>query len=107
MEVKKSEKASLNNKRLLFTEIGFVFALLVTLCAFEWTSKDKAENDWVADEQELIEEEIIPITQDNAGEQRGVRKAGAENLVNSRVGVQDVAAFLHAAVLDCGCFGKK
>ena len=44
---------------------------------------------------------------DNAGEQRGVRKAGAENLVNSRVGVQDVAAFLHAAVLDCGCFGKK
>ena len=64
MEVKKSEKASLNNKRLLFTEIGFVFALLVTLCAFEWTSKDKAENDWVADEQELIEEEIIPITQE-------------------------------------------
>ena len=64
MEVKKSEKASLNNKRLLFTEIGFVFALLVTLCAFEWTSKDKVENDWVADEQELIEEEIIPITQE-------------------------------------------
>ena len=28
MEVKKSPKASLENKRLLFTEIGFVLALL-------------------------------------------------------------------------------
>lgn len=64
MEIKKSEKASLNNKKLLFTEIGFVLALLVTLCAFEWTSKDKVDTSWTAEEQELIEEEIIPITQE-------------------------------------------
>ena len=41
MEIKKSEKASLENKRLLFTEIGFVFALLVVLGAFSYTTKDQ------------------------------------------------------------------
>ena len=40
MEIKKSEKASLENKRLLFTEIGLVIALLITFGAFEWSSKD-------------------------------------------------------------------
>ena len=40
MEIKKSEKASLENKKLLFTEIGLVAALLVTWGAFEYSSKD-------------------------------------------------------------------
>ena len=64
MEIKKSEKASLENKRFLFVEIGLVAALLVTLAAFEWTSKDKKEASLLADNQELVEEEIIPITQE-------------------------------------------
>ena len=42
MEIKKSAKASLENKRLLFTEIGFVIALLVVYGAFEYSSKEKA-----------------------------------------------------------------
>lgn len=41
MEVKKSEKASLENKRLLFTEIGFVVALLAILGALSYTTKEK------------------------------------------------------------------
>ena len=64
MEVKKSEKASLDNKKLLFVEIGFVAALLVTLLAFEWTSKEKKEAALIADNTELTEEEIVPITQE-------------------------------------------
>ena len=64
MEVKKSQKASLENKRLLFVEIGFVIALLVTLLAFEWSSKEKADTSLLAENKELIEEEIIPITQE-------------------------------------------
>lgn len=64
MEIKKSEKASLQNKKFLFTEIGFVVALLITLGAFEWTSKDKKESTLFAENQELTEEEIIPITQE-------------------------------------------
>ena len=64
MEVKKSEKASLQNKRLLFVEIGFVVALLAVLLAFEWSSKEKADTSLLAENKELIEEEIIPITQE-------------------------------------------
>ena len=40
MEIKKSEKASLENKKLLFTEIGLVLALLVVFGAFEYSSKE-------------------------------------------------------------------
>ena len=64
MEVKKSQKASLENKRLLFVEIGFVLALLVTLLAFEWSSKEKVDNSLFAENTEIIEEEMIPITQE-------------------------------------------
>ena len=64
MEVKKSQKASLENKRLLFVEIGFVVALLVTLLAFEWSSKEKKESSLLAENTEIIEEEMIPITQE-------------------------------------------
>lgn len=64
MEVKKSPKASLENKRLLFIEIGFVVALLATLLAFEWSSREKQESSLLAQNTEIIEEEMIPITQE-------------------------------------------
>lgn len=65
MEVKKSEKANLENRKLLFTEIGFVISLLVVLGAFSWTSKEKTTTVFEDVTTELIEEEIIPITQEN------------------------------------------
>ena len=64
MEVKKSPKADLKSKRLLFTEIGFVAALLVVLLAFEWSSKDKKVAVLDAGNQEIIEDEMVPITQE-------------------------------------------
>lgn len=64
MEVKKSEQASLQNKRLLFTEIGFVVALLVVLFAFEWSSTEKKIASLEAGNEVAAEEEIIPITQE-------------------------------------------
>lgn len=64
MEVKKSEKASLGNKRLLFTEIGFVVALLVVYSAFEYSSKDKQTKVLEAEVVAVEEEELIPITQE-------------------------------------------
>ena len=64
MEIKKSPNADLKNRKLLFIEIGFVVALLITLGAFEWTSKEKKEAALTAENTELVEEEIIPITQD-------------------------------------------
>lgn len=64
MEIKKTEKANLENKKLLFTEIGFVFALLLVWGAFSFTSKEKQTAVFEDVTQELIEEEIIPITQE-------------------------------------------
>ena len=39
MEIKKSEKASLENKRLLFAEVGQIAALLVVLAGFESSTR--------------------------------------------------------------------
>lgn len=64
MEVKKSEKASLENKKLLFTEIGFVFALLVVYGAFEYSTKEKQAKALEAEVAQVAEEEMIPITQE-------------------------------------------
>ena len=59
MEIKKSEKASLENKKLLFAEIGLIISLAITLFAFEWTSTE-TETALLEDTTEiLIEEEII------------------------------------------------
>ena len=65
MEIKKSQSADLNNKKLLFVEIGFVIALLFVYGAFEYKSKEKKEAVLAAETTEIIEEEIIPITQEN------------------------------------------
>ena len=64
MEIKKSEKASLENKKLLFTEIGFVFALLVVWGAFEYTTKEKKVS--MFDQQEAVVEieDRVPITEE-------------------------------------------
>ncbi len=64
MEIKKSPKASLENKRLLFTEIGLVVALGIVYGAFEYSTKEKAvallEDTTQADDVE----EIIAIQQE-------------------------------------------
>ncbi len=64
MEIKKSPKADLNNKKLLFVEIGFVISLLAVYGAFEFKTKEKKEAVLAADTTEIVEEEIIPITQE-------------------------------------------
>lgn len=64
MEVKKTEKASLENKRLLFVEIGFVIALLVVWGAFSYSSKEKKVAVLQDTNQEVEVEEMVPITQE-------------------------------------------
>jgi len=59
MEIKKSPKASLENKRLLFTEIGLVVALLVVYGAFEYSTKESKvafleDTTQIADVEEMI-----------------------------------------------------
>ncbi len=64
MEVKKSPKASLENKRLLFAEIGFVVALLALLIAFNWTSKEKQVATLETEAAPVEVEDMVPITQE-------------------------------------------
>ena len=64
MEVKKTPKASLENKRALFIEIGLIVALAVVYIAFNWTSKDVQVSTLEAENQVVQEEELIPITQE-------------------------------------------
>ena len=64
MEIKKSEKANLENKKLLFVEIGLVISLLITFLAFEYKQKETTVSTLEDETQVEIEEEIIPITQE-------------------------------------------
>ena len=64
MEVKKTIKASLENKRLLFTEIGFVASLLLVYGAFGYTSRDSKTTSLADDQQAVEVEDMVPITQE-------------------------------------------
>ena len=63
MEIKKSPKANLENKKVLFREIGLIAALLLVWGCFEWSSSDKAESGLETTAQAIIEEEQVPITE--------------------------------------------
>lgn len=64
MEIKKSDKASLENKRLLFLEIGLVISLAIVLFAFEWTTKEKKVAALEEQTQVVEVEDMVPITQE-------------------------------------------
>ena len=62
MEVKKTPKADLENKKLLFREIGLVIALAAILFAFEWKTYEKKNKSLDRDTAVIIEQELVPIT---------------------------------------------
>ncbi len=62
MEIKKSPKADLENKKAVFVQIGLVLSLSFALIAFEWTSTDDTLKNVQIVEDVAAEEEIVPIT---------------------------------------------
>jgi protein TonB len=62
MEVKKSPKANLENKKLFFREIGLIISLGIVLMAFEWSTKEKGESILQEEVAVEVEVETIPIT---------------------------------------------
>ena len=62
MEVKKSPKANLENKKLFYRELGLIIALGVILCAFEWSTSEKAEAVIQQEEAPVVEVEQVPVT---------------------------------------------
>ena len=63
MEIKKTPKADLENKKTLFFQIGLILALLFVFGAFEYKSYDKQTIDLSARAVDDTPEEIIPITE--------------------------------------------
>lgn len=63
MEQKKTSKADLENKKVIFRQIGLIIALAVMLFAFEWKTYEKTIADLGVRQVEDIPEEIIPITE--------------------------------------------
>jgi len=63
MELKKSPKADLESKKVIFTEIGLIIGLALMLIAFEWKSYDKIVMEVSSRQAEDVAEEIIPITE--------------------------------------------
>jgi len=63
MEEKKSPKANLENKKLMFMQIGMVISLLVAWLAFEHKSYDKREIDEsLLNREVVLDEEMVEIT---------------------------------------------
>ncbi|MCF0200847.1 MAG: energy transducer TonB, partial [Bacteroidales bacterium] len=63
MEEKKSPKANLENKKLIFTQIGLIISLAVTWAVFEIKSYDKREIDEsLLRQTEVLDEEMVEIT---------------------------------------------
>jgi protein TonB len=63
MEPKKNPKISLEKKKGLFFQIGLIITLLAIFGAFEWKSYDKVAYNLGQLSLDDLEEEIIPITQ--------------------------------------------
>ncbi len=57
MEIKKTEQASLENKKLTYLLLGFVFVLSLCYVALEWTEKEVTIHE-IIDEEFLVEEEV-------------------------------------------------
>ncbi len=64
MEIKKSPKASLENKRLLFVEIGLIVALGLVYIAFNWSSRETKVEQLANNNQVVEVEDMVPITQE-------------------------------------------
>lgn len=64
MDIKKNKKADLENKKSIFLQLGIVIALAVTLIAFERTTTEKKDNVFANIQDEILEEEQAPITEE-------------------------------------------
>jgi protein TonB len=62
MELKKSPKADLENKRNIFVQLGLVVSLAICLYGFESTSKVSQVGSLGDITNQAVEEEIIPVT---------------------------------------------
>lgn len=63
MEIKKNDKVNLEKRKSIFFQLGLVIVLSLCLIAFEWTSGEKGPNEFAGLNEDVLEEELIPITE--------------------------------------------
>ena len=61
MELKKSPKADLQNKKSIFLLIGLVITLAVMIGLFNW-SQSEVEIEIIEENTEVVEQEVVEIT---------------------------------------------
>ncbi len=62
MEVKKTPKADLENKKILLREVGLILALLLVLAGFEYKTYEKSLSELGDSNSAMIEDQQVPIT---------------------------------------------
>lgn len=61
MELKKSPKADLQNKKKYFLQIGIIIALAIVIGLFSWSQSEKVIEQ-VGSQSEVVEQDVIEIT---------------------------------------------
>ena len=94
MEEKKSPKANLENKKLMFMQIGMIISLLVAWLAFEHKSYDKREIDpSLLNREVVVEEEMVEITKQEEQKPQPVempKQTTQIEIVDDDVEVEDI-----------------
>ena len=62
-DLKKTEKADLEKKKMFFLQVGLIVALAITLVAFEWKSYERVKVDLMTRVADDTPEEMVEITQ--------------------------------------------
>jgi protein TonB len=63
MEIKKNDNVNLEKGKSMFFQLGLVIVLSLCLIAFEWTTGEKGPNEFANMNEDVLEEELIPITE--------------------------------------------
>lgn len=62
MNIKKSPKANLEKTKSMYTQLGLVVVLGLMFIAFEWAQKDINASEIMMLQEDVLEEEAIPVT---------------------------------------------
>jgi len=62
MDIKKSPKANLEKSKMMYIQLGLVIVLGFMFIAFEWSQNDVSDVDQFQIQEEVLEEEAIPVT---------------------------------------------
>lgn len=63
METKKNDNVNIEKRKGIFFQLGLVIVISLCLIAFEWTTGSRDDNMFDTGDEEIIEEDMIPITE--------------------------------------------